>query len=78
LGTVYLGAVAVNAERLVRKSQDLVRRDLVRATLVIHLSYGMGFVVGLVRFFLHWFRAWPSPPALAARDPKRVSRGVLT
>jgi len=65
---LYLVAVGAASWRAVRGTQ---RASLVWVALVfvtIHLMWGWGFLVGLVRFAGHWFRSEPLPPRLVADD----------
>ena len=42
----------------------------------LHLSYGTGFLVGVLRFWDRWFRPEPDPPRLEMPGPERRQRDL--
>ncbi len=68
----YIGVNLLYSAKLAREKgwSYIVMLPLVFATL--HFSYGIGFLVGLVRFFGRWFRDELPPPCLAGQNDNVV------
>ncbi len=62
---LYASAVGAASWRTAREAGRRDIRLLPVAFAVIHLSWGAGFLLGLLRFAPHWFRAEPQPPKIA-------------
>ncbi|HUI26293.1 MAG TPA: glycosyltransferase family 2 protein [Candidatus Kryptonia bacterium] len=70
---IYVVAVSLVAARIARRQGWRLFGPLVATFGTLHLSWGGGFAVGMVRFALRWFAAEPAPPRLAALPVTNLS-----
>ena len=62
---IYVGAVSMVAARIARRHGWRLFGALVATFATLHLSWGCGFAVGMLRFASRWFATEPVPPCLA-------------
>jgi succinoglycan biosynthesis protein ExoA len=68
VAVLYLMAVALASWRAVRAAPHASFVWVAVVFVVIHVAWGWGFLVGLVRFAGFWFRHEPRPPRLVTND----------
>lgn len=72
----YLVACLGVASRYLLEGQGSTTMLLPVIFPILHLSWGTGFLVGTVRFFLRWFRYEPPPPPLLQRLAPPIRKEV--
>lgn len=63
---LYALGVAVASRQAAARAQASTAFWLPIVFATLHVSWGLGFLVGLIRFARHWFRSEALPPELAA------------